>query len=285
MNDASHAFVSGSVGFALGLTLLAGLATGLGSALAFFARRTNTRLLAQSLAFSAGVMLYVSFIEILPKASTDLAGHFSASAAGWLANAGFFAGMLGMALIDYLVPSAENPHELRADAELQALKDGVAADTAEAEGQRRLWRIGFLTAAAIAIHNFPEGMATYLAALDDPQMGIGIAIAVALHNIPEGISVAVPIFFATGRRRRAFLLSLLSGLAEPLGGIVAAVALNWLIPVEATGLLFASVAGIMVYISIDELLPTAHKYGHSHEVLACIAGGMAVMAVSLLILR
>jgi ZIP family zinc transporter len=116
-------------------------------------------------------------------------------------------------------------------------------------------------------------------------MGIGIAIAVALHNIPEGISVAVPIYFATGRRRRAFVLSFFSGLAEPLGGVVAAVALNWLIPEHATGLIFASVAGVMVYISIDELLPTAHKYGHSHEVLACIAGGMAVMAVSLLMLQ
>jgi ZIP family zinc transporter len=285
MADASHAFVSGTAGFALGLTLLAGLATGLGSALAFFARRTNVRLLAQSLAFSAGVMLYVSFVEILPKALADLSHHFSHAAAGWLANASFFGGILGMALIDYLVPSAENPHELRADADLDALRGDALASGPGAEGRRDLWRIGFLTATAIAIHNFPEGMATYLAALDDPRMGIGIAIAVALHNIPEGISVAVPIYFATGRRRRAFVLSFFSGLAEPLGGVVAAVALNWLIPEYATGLIFASVAGVMVYISIDELLPTAHKYGHSHEVLACIAGGMAVMAVSLLILQ
>lgn len=285
MDDASHAFVSGTAGFALGLTLVAGLATGLGSALAFFARRTSVRLLAQSLAFSAGVMLYVSFVEILPKASSDLAHHFSAGTAAWLANAGFFGGLIVMALIDYLVPSAENPHELREDADLQALKRGGSLTAAEAERGQHLGRIGLLTAAAIAIHNFPEGMATYLAALDDPQMGIGIAIAVALHNIPEGISVSVPIFFATGRRGRAFVLSFLSGLAEPLGGLVAAIALNWLISPQATGLLFASVAGVMVYISIDELLPTAHKYGHSHEVLACIAGGMALMAVSLLMLQ
>jgi zinc transporter, ZIP family len=285
MHDAGSAFASGTVGFALGLTLLAGLATGVGSALAFFAKRTNLRLLAQSLAFSAGVMLYVSFVEILPKAAGELSGHYSRTAAGWLANAGFFGGILAMALIDYLVPSAENPHELRTDVDLLALKRGGVGAAAMPDGTPSLKRIGFLTAAAIAIHNFPEGMATYLAALDDPHTGVAIAVAVALHNIPEGISVAVPIFYATGRRGRAFVLSFLSGLAEPLGGLVAAFALGWLLPPHAMGLVFASVAGVMVYVSIDELLPTAHRYGHSHEVLACIAGGMAVMAVSLLMLH
>jgi ZIP family zinc transporter len=284
MDYASSAFSPGSFGFAFGLTLLAGLATGLGSALAFFAKRTNLRLLAQSLAFSAGVMLYVSFVEILPKASSDLARHFGA-AAGWLANAGFFVGILAMALIDFAVPSADNPHELRADTDLEALKnwnDGASVDPA---GRLHLGRLGFFTAAAIAIHNFPEGVATFLAALDDPRTGVAIALAVALHNIPEGISVSVPIFYATGRRGRAFAFSFLSGLSEPLGGLAAALALNWFLPTYTMGFVFAAVAGVMVYISIDELLPTAHRYGHSHEVLACIAGGMALMAVSLLLLN
>ena len=190
-----------------------------------------------------------------------------------------------MALIDYLVPSADNPHELRADADLDALKIGGRAPAAPHEHGPHLGRLGFVTAAAIAIHNFPEGMATFLAALDDPRTGVAIAAAVALHNIPEGISVSVPIFYATGRRGRAFMYSFLTGLSEPLGGLVAAFALNWLLPPYAMGLVFASVAGVMVYVSIDELLPTAHRYGRSHEILACIAGGMAVMAASLLILR
>ena len=284
MDPGSPAFTSGSVGFAFGLTLLAGLATGVGSALAFFAKRTNLRLLAQTLAFSAGVMLYVSFMEILPASSLHLEPHFGA-AAGWLANAGFFVGILAMALIDFAVPSADNPHELRADTDLEALKnwsDGAPVDPA---GRLHLGRLGFFTAAAIAIHNFPEGVATFLAALDDPRTGVAIALAVALHNIPEGISVSVPIFYATGRRGRAFAFSFLSGLSEPLGGLATALALNWFLPTYTMGFVFASVAGVMVYISIDELLPTAHRYGHSHEVLACIAGGMALMAVSLLLLN
>jgi ZIP family zinc transporter len=284
MDLGSPAFTSGSFGFAFGLTLVAGLATGVGSALAFFAKRTNLRLLAQTLAFSAGVMLYVSFMEILPESSVHLARHFGARTAGWLANAGFFGGILAMALIDYLVPSADNPHELRADSDLDVLKIGGQFPAGDHEHGRHLWRLGFVTAAAIAIHNFPEGMATFLAALNDPRTGFAIAAAVALHNIPEGISVSVPIFYATGRRGRAFTYSLLTGLSEPLGGLVAAFALNWFLPDYAMGLVFASVAGVMVYVSIDELLPTAHRYGRSHEILACIAGGMAVMAVSLQLL-
>ena len=284
MDHASSAFTSGSFGFAFGLTLLAGLATGVGSALAFFAKRTNLRLLAQTLAFSAGVMLYVSFMEILPEASSHLTPHFGA-AAGWLANAGFFGGIAAMALIDYLVPSADNPHELRADSDLDALKISHDAHPAFQQHREHLGRLGFVTATAIAIHNFPEGMATFLAALNDPRTGVAIAAAVALHNIPEGISVSVPIFYATGRRGRAFMYSFLTGLSEPLGGLMAAFALNWFFPPYAMGLVFASVAGVMVYVSIDELLPTAHRYGRSHEILACIAGGMALMAVSLLLLQ
>jgi len=190
-----------------------------------------------------------------------------------------------MALIDYLVPSADNPHELRADSDLDALKISHDAHPAFQQHREHLGRLGFVTATAIAIHNFPEGMATFLAALNDPRTGVAIAAAVALHNIPEGISVSVPIFYATGRRGRAFMYSFLTGLSEPLGGLMAAFALNWFFPPYAMGLVFASVAGVMVYVSIDELLPTAHRYGRSHEILACIAGGMAVMAASLLILR
>ncbi len=285
MEHALPDFTTGGLGFAFGLTLMAGLATGLGSALAFFARRTNLRLLAWSLAFSAGVMLYVSFMEIMPKATASLARSIGSSSAGWLATLGFFAGIVAMAIIDALVPQADNPHELRSDADLQRLKAPGRTSTTPTGVPHRLRRMGLFTALAIAIHNFPEGVATFLAALEDPRTGVAIAFAVALHNIPEGVSVSVPIFYATGSRGRAFVYSFLSGLAEPLGGLFAAVTLNWLLPPHAVGLVFAGVAGVMVYVSLDELLPTAHQYGRSHEVLAAIAGGMAVMAVSLLLLQ
>lgn len=264
---------------AFGLTVFAGLATGIGSGIAFWARRNNVRLLAWALAFSAGVMLYVSFMEILPKATASLARALGEGRAGWWATIGFFGGLALMALVDALVPKGENPHELRSDSDLAALKPGNRG-----AAHAGLWRMGLFTALAIGIHNFPEGMGTFLAALEDPRTGVAIAVAVALHNIPEGVSVSVPIFYATGDRGRAFKWSLLSGLAEPLGAVAAALMLGWLLPTWAMGIVFAGVAGVMVYISLDELLPTARQFGKSHEVVAGIAAGMAVMAGSLLLL-
>ncbi|MBN1567680.1 MAG: zinc transporter ZupT [Acidobacteria bacterium] len=278
-------FTSGELRFAFSLTLVAGLVTGLGSALAFFAKRTHLRFLAWSLAFSAGVMLYVSFVDILPKSAESLGRSYPGTTAALLSNLGFFGGLIFMAIIDALVPKAENPHELRAEADLKQLKANHGTDAQPGVEHQQLRRMGLFTAMAIAIHNFPEGMATFLSALEDPATGVAIAIAISLHNIPEGISVSVPIFFATGRRGRAFVYSFLSGLAEPVGGLVAALMLGWLLPPKIIGLIFAGVAGIMVYISIDELLPTARQYGKSHEVLAGIVGGMAVMAASLLLLK
>jgi ZIP family zinc transporter len=271
-------FGSTGLATALGVTVLAGMATSIGSALAFFVERNHLRLLAWALAFSGGVMLYVSFVEILPKGAASLATHFGEAGGAWRANAGFFLGFLAMALIDLLVPAAENPHELRAAGDMQQLK------STPAPGFNPLWRAGVLTALAIGVHNFPEGMATLLAMLDDPRTGLGVAVAIALHNIPEGISVAVPVFFATGRRGLAFALASLSGLAEPIGGLLGALTLGWLLPLQYLGSLFGAIAGIMVYISIDVLLPTARQYGHSHEVLGGVAAGMATMAGSLLLL-
>jgi zinc transporter, ZIP family len=266
--------------FALGLTLFAGLATGVGSFVAFFAKRTDFRFLAVALGFSAGVMLYVSFMEILPKAFESLEAVYSPQSAGWLAVGGFFLGILIIGLIDWVVPKVENPHEPRAAGDVAELK----TEGPPPERSRRLVRTGLVVALAIAIHNFPEGMVTFLAALENPQLGIAIAIAVALHNIPEGVSVSVPIYFATGSRRKAFTLSFLSGLAEPVGAIVGFLLLRPLLDTGLVGIVFAAVAGIMVFISLDELLPTAREYGKQHHVLYGIVAGMAVMAVSLLLL-
>jgi len=156
----------------------------------------------------------------------------------------------------------------------------------------KLLRMGLFTALAIGIHNFPEGLATFLAALQDPSLGVAIAVAIALHNIPEGISVSVPIYYATGDRKKAFTYSLLSGLAEPVGAGVAYVVLRFLvggesgvIPPQIMGLLFGGVAGIMVYISLDELLPTSRAYGKGHDSLFGLLAGMLVMALSLLLMK
>ena len=299
----------GNVWIALGLTLLAGMATAIGSAIALFAKRTNHRFLSVATGFSAGVMLYVSFVEIFVKGTDALVAAYGNSWGHWINVASFFGGILLIGIIDESIPSAENPHETHTEEEIAPLHDdsapfpdfdAIAADPAHAAPgahdhrvhERKLLRMGLFTALAIAIHNFPEGLAAFLAAIEDPGVGIAIAIAIALHNIPEGISVSVPIFYATGNRMKAFVYSSLSGLAEPVGAILAYVGLRLLlggesgvIPSEVLGILFGGVAGIMVYISLDELLPTSRAYGKGHDSLLGLLAGMAVMALSLLLMK
>jgi ZIP family zinc transporter len=260
---------------AFGLTLFAGLATGIGSALAFFAKRTNTRFLSVALGFSAGVMIYVSMIEIFVKARDALSTAVGPTRGYWYTALSFFAGMLLIALIDKFVPSFENPHEAHMVEEIEG--------KSETTKKSALMRMGLLSALAIAIHNFPEGLATFTGALKDPALGLSIAIAVAIHNIPEGIAVSIPLYYATGSKRRAFLWSFLSGLSEPIGALVGFLLLANLFNDLAFGLLFASVGGIMVFISLDQLLPTAEKYGEHHLAIYGVVSGMAVMALSLLL--
>jgi ZIP family zinc transporter len=259
---------------AFSLTLLAGLSTGIGSALAFFTRTTNTRFLTGSLGFSAGVMIYVSLVEIFAKARASLAAVAGETQGYLLATLAFFSGILLIALIDKLVPSYENPHEVRG-------VEDMAANREEACKKGRLHRMGIFSALAIAIHNFPEGLATFVGALQDPALGISIAVAIAIHNIPEGIAVSVPLYYATGSRKKAFGLSFLSGLAEPVGAGIGFFVFYRFINGYVFGLLFAMVAGIMVFISLDELLPTAEKYGEHHVAMYGVVAGMIVMAVSL----
>jgi ZIP family zinc transporter len=260
------------VAIAFALTIFAGLATGIGSALALLARRTNTRFLSAALGFSAGVMIYVSFVEILAKARAGLTADLGLRAGTWVAILAFFGGIGLTALIDRLVPMAENPHEVHRVEEMRSRPDA------------HLMRMGLFSACAIALHNFPEGIATFIAALDHPKLGASIATAVAIHNIPEGIAVAVPVFYATGSRARAFSWSFLSGLSEPLGALVAWLLFGNMLGGALRGVLFAAVAGIMVFISFDELLPTAREYGEHHLAVYGLTAGMAVMAASLALL-
>ncbi len=258
--------------FAFGLTLFAGLSTGIGSALAFYTKQTNHRFLSGALGFSAGVMIYVSMIEIFDKAKQSLVAYYGGPKGYVVTTVAFFAGMFVIGLIDKLVPEGENPHEIHDVGEMTAEKKA-----------KSLLRMGLFSALAIGIHNFPEGLATFVGALQDPTMGVSIAVAIAIHNIPEGIAVSVPIYYATGSRKKAFKLSFLSGLSEPIGALVGFFLLKSIFNDAMFGMIFAAVAGIMVYISLDELLPTAEKYGEHHIAIYGLIAGMMVMAMSLIL--
>ena len=258
---------------AFSLTLFAGLSTGFGSALAFFTRHTNTRFLSIAMGFSAGVMIYVSFTEILVKAVESLSTGMSDAKARLVSVIAFFGGMAVVAIIDKCVPKAENPHEVHRVEEINK----------EELKRHRLMRMGLLSALAIGIHNFPEGLATFVAGLKDPALGLSIAMAIAIHNIPEGIAVSVPVYYATGSRRKAFVYSFLSGLAEPAGAVIGYFLLLRYMNDMTFGIVFAAVAGIMVFISFDELLPSAEEYGEHHLTIYGLISGMAVMALSLLL--
>ncbi len=246
----------------LTLSLMAGLATGIGAAVAFFMKGTDTRVLSFALGASAGVMLYISFMEFLPE-SFALLGE---DASRWLRVLPFFGGMAVSCIIDRLVPDDENPHVIH------------KLDEWEKSPPHNLRRSAYLFAFAIAIHNFPEGIATVVSAFSSEQMAYSVAIAVAVHNIPEGVAVAIPLYCATQSRWKAFGWATLTGLAEPLGALVAMAFLMPYLNDQVMAIVFASVAGIMVYISLDELLPMAQRWGHHHISIYGLSSGMLLMA-------
>lgn len=264
--------------FAFMLTILAGLATSIGALLAFFSKSKNYTTLSIGMGFSAGVMIYVSFVEILEKSKGAFAELYGQSVtAEALALLCFFAGIALSALIDYLIPEDVNPHETKSNSQLLELKpQSNTLSTAS------LKRTGIFTALAIGIHNFPEGFATFISALDDPKLGLAIAFAIAIHNIPEGMAVSLPIYHATGDKKSAFWYATLSGFAEPIGALVGFFLLLPFMGEATLGITFGLVAGIMVYISFDELLPAARVYGNAHTTIGGITLGMLVMALSLI---
>ena len=218
-------------------------------------------------------MIYVSFMEIMPEALHSMNKHYGE---GKMADAMtvlfFFIGIAIIGIIDRLIPSGENPHEIHSPEEVN-----------ETPKKKSLARVGIMTALAIGIHNFPEGIATFMSAIEDPKLGIAIAFAVAIHNIPEGIAVAIPVFQSTGSKKKAIMWSFFSGLAEPVGAIICYLVLMPFLTPMVLGATFAIVAGIMVFISLDELLPAAEKWGEHHISIAGMILGMGIMAVSLLL--
>lgn len=280
--------------FAFGITLVAGLATGIGGLIAFFARRTKTTFLAFSLGFSAGVMIFISFTEILTGAGNLMRINYNPDTAAWLTFLSFVAGIGLSAVIDKILPSEGNPHELK---RVEQMNPGTRdPDKPECKGRKqqrygrtgprdqKLMRIGMFTAIAIGVHNFPEGIATFMSAMSDVTVGISIAVAVAIHNIPEGIAVSVPVFYATGSKRKALLWSVMSGFSEPIGAIAGYFILTLFNSDISLGYVFGMVAGIMVYIAFDELLPAAHKYGKHHVAIYGLISGMVVIGLSIILL-
>ena len=264
-----------SITSALILTLIAGSATGIGGALVLFRKKLSSNFLAGALGLSAGVMIFISLAELYPQAQAEVAAIAPGGHGKAFVLIAFFVGMGIITLIDFLIPEYENPHEA----------PGLSLE----EKTASLKKLGIMSALAIAIHNFPEGVATFIGALNDPEMGTGITFAIALHNIPEGIAVAIPIYYATRSKGKARLYATLSGLSELLGALLCIVTTQ-IFGIELTGtsiafpLILSAVAGIMIYISLDELLPTAEKYGRHHIAIGGVVAGMAIMAVSLLII-
>lgn len=267
---------TGAVLLALGLTTIAGLSTGIGGAIAISSKKENTKVLSLSLGLSAGVMVYISFMDLLPEAIEALTPVYSPLQAQIYSILAFFAGILLIAVIDFLIPDEENIHENHPFEQLEHM-DMNARDG-------RMKRAGVMLALAIGIHNFPEGLATFASALEEITIALPIVVAIAIHNIPEGIAVAAPIYHSSGSRKRAFWISFLSGMAEPVGALIGAL---FLLPFwnETIGsLILAFVGGIMVYISFDELLPSSEKYGHHHYAIAGVIAGMVIMAIGILMM-
>ena len=272
---------------ALILTFLAGLTTGIGGLIGLSSRRFSTEFITMALGFSAGAMVYVSLVEILPKARLALQPLLGAQLGYGCTVLAFFAGILLMALVDGLLPThpaIESIQDLAASPAQAADKLADRRPDQQSPQRSKLLRMGVFSAVALFIHNFPEGLATFLGALENPKVGVSIAVAIAIHNIPEGLAVSAPVFFATRSRSKAFWASLLSGMAEPLGGLMGFYLFRSFPNPLIFGLVFAAVAGVMVYVSLDELLPAATGYGNHRLAIASLIAGMFVMAASLVLL-
>lgn len=264
MSNVAVAFVSSA---------LAGLATMLGALIVFVSKSDNKKFLSSALGFSAGVMIFISFMEMMPMAQENFMKTMADKNAQWMVLASFFGSMAVFGLISHLVPEADAPHDIKTEHELEERSEELALE-----------KVGLKSAIAIGIHNFPEGMVTFMTSLMDPAMGLSIAVAIAMHNIPEGIGVAAPIYFATGDKKRALWLTFLSGVSEPVGAILAYLLLRPFLTPTLFGVVFGAISGIMVLISFDELLPASRAYGETHLSLLGLIFGMMVMGVSLIIL-
>ena len=252
------------------LTLAAGMSTLLGGFITFFVKRDNLKALSVGLGFSAGVMIYISLAHLFGESAEMLSSYYTVIVSKSIAFLGFFFGIIIAIIIDYFIPDH--------------IESDFLSTSKHCEQKHRIRRAGLITAIAVTLHNFPEGMATFLVSSHDIMLGIPVAIAIAIHNIPEGIAIALPIFHATGKKRMAILYSFLSGISEPVGGLIGVLLLKTIMPEQSIGIMTAAVAGIMVYLSFDTLLPLAREYGENHHVIIGIVSGMLIMGLGLIFL-
>lgn len=259
----------GNPNFAIALAVccVAALSTVIGSLFVIFSKEPSPRLLAFGLAFAGGAMVYVSLVEIFWKAEQGFVQVHDEKTAYIFATLAFFAGALLLILMDRSIP---NPHG--------------AISSANGE-QNHIKRVGLLAAFAITAHNLPEGLATFLATLENPVVGIPLAAAIAIHNIPEGVSIAIPVYYATGSKKKALLATCLSALAEPAGALIGYAILAPFLTPSLFAIVFGMIAGAMVFLALDELLPTAKRYAQGHETVYGIVCGMAALAASLILFK
>ncbi len=257
---------------ALAVTTAAGLATGFGGLLVFASKSPNARVLAFGLAFAGGAMVYVSLGEILGKSIASFTLHYGERLGFTWGTLSFLAGVLVIVTIDRLVP---NPHQ-RLEVDDPYFRE---------HNRDYVKRVGMLTAIAITAHNFPEGLATFFATLENPGVGMPLAFAIAIHNIPEGIAIAVPVYFATSNKAYAFGACLVSGLAEPIGALIGFLLLRPFLNDAVFGAVFGLIAGVMVFLALDELLPAAKRYAKGHETVYGLVTGMGALAISLVLFK
>jgi len=253
---------------------LAGISTIIGGFVTFFIKRKSMRALSIGLGFSAGVMIFISLSELLPSSQEYVTKIFGASNS-WITVLSFVVGIVIAILIDYFIPDHIK------DENHYITDDDHENDPEIIDKWKKLKRAGLMTAVAVAIHNFPEGLATFFATTVDIKLGLAVVVAISIHNIPEGIAIALPVYQATGSKRKAFYYTVLSGLSEPVGGAVGFLLINMLFPDVAIGLMFAVVAGIMTYISFDTLIPLSREYDTGHCSITGVVLGMIFIALTI----
>lgn len=263
---------------AFGVCVAAAAATVLGSVFVLRAHQSNARLLAFGLAFAGGAMVYVSLVEIFNKSVIAFSDTFGPKIGYAYATLAFFAGVLLLAVIDRVIP---NPHEGMDEREILH----TTGHHHEAVARPNVARVGLLAAAAITAHNFPEGLATFFATLDNPVVGLPLAMAIAIHNIPEGVSIAIPVYYATGSRKKAIMATVVSALAEPAGALIGYLLLAPFLTHAVFGAVFGIIAGVMVFLAIDELMPEAKRYSKGHEAVYGMVTGMGALALSLVLFK
>ncbi len=269
--------------FAFFLSLLAGLSTTIGSVIAFIVKKPSPKFISFVMGFSAGVMIFISFVELLFKSIFSIGYELGVFF--------FFLGMGLMFLIDAII---SHKYEFEDSIEVLVKENGSYKPhlhyghrhRKKFRGEKKNLKIektSLFIVLGVFIHNFPEGMVTLIGTLAEVELGLLLTLAIALHNIPEGIAVSLPIYAYTGSRKKAFKWSFISGISEPVGALITWVVLFPFITPALLSALLGVVGGVMVYISLDELLPASRSLGKEHHSILGIMSGMIIMALSLVL--